>query len=184
MTKNTANMDESNHSAENIETIVVDPDDIVEMMCRNDRDRNKKRWHCMRITPPFEATMCATPHVDREGNYYKKEMDPKPIHLGAEVFVIGENDEQLPSKYQYPSESESKARFREEFGYYDTDGSIRDLTASEFKKWGEWWLTVREVWEDRFRGDLVNEATITWPEYSGSNRFEINATIEYEETND
>ena len=161
----TTNGGESNtdHPAADVEAIVVDPEDVIEMMRRNARDRDEQRRHSLRISAPFGGELRATPHVTQRGNYYPPELSQKPIHLGASVFLAGHshyNHPDFPDSCGYPIRLDERAKFRDQFGYRDDDGGYRELTDDEEAEWEEWWETVLEVWREEVRRNLKDEATL------------------------
>lgn len=178
----TAEEQTEDHPAADVETIVVDPDDIVEMMRRNDRDRNENRSHSLRITPPFEGELRATHHVSQQGEYYPPETDPKPIHLDEAEFLGGHSKDRggIPGECRFPSRNDSKARFRDEYGYKADDGAYRELTEEEQAEWDEWWAAELAVWEETVRDSLVEEVVLAELYGIGDNR-QTTVQIRYEE---
>jgi len=151
------------HKAADLETIVVDREDVIEMMRRNERDRDKKTSHSLRITPPFDGEVRAKHHTSHQGNRYPPEVSVKPIHLGASVFLAGSTlpyHPDFPGTCRYPHRHDERARFRDQFGYKRDDGSYRELTEEEEEEWNEWWSNVIEVWENEVRRNLKDEATL------------------------
>lgn len=164
MVQNTATNDEAtnDHPAADIETIVVDPADIVTMIRRNWRDQDETLSHSLRITPPFTGTVRAAPHVSQQGSYYPPKMAPKPIHLGKAAFLAGNSMDRssIPDACHFPNMHDSRARFREEFGYYGANGENRRLTDDEEEEWEEWWDVELEVWEEAVRAELCDETEL------------------------
>lgn len=180
----TTNGDESDteHPAADVETIVVDPEDIIEMMRRNARDRDEQRGHSLRISPPFDGELRATPHVTQKDKYYPVDLSQKPIHLGASVFLAGHSHfrhPDFPEVCRYPDRHTQRSRFRDELGYTRDDGSYRELTDEEEAEWEEWWDTVLEVWREEVRANLKNEATLESRTVDGM--LETTVEIRYEE---
>lgn len=152
------------HPAAGVETIVVNPDDVIETMRRNARDSEEQRTHSLRINPPFKGEVRATPHVTQDGNYYPPETSPKPIHLGSVAFLAGRNNQSRLSRISdeafYPIRNDSRARFRDEYGAYNEHGEPRELTDEEESEWGEWRETELEVWESAVRRELCDEIVL------------------------
>lgn len=157
----------TDHQAAAVETIVVDPDDVVEAMKRNHRDQDEQRSHTLRITAPFKGEKEATPHVSEAHRYYPPELSQKPIHIGPEAFIVGHaagsRHPDWWNQWAYPNLHEERSLFRDEFGARDEHGENRPLTDEEEDEWGEWWDAAVEMWEDRVRHALqnVDELTLT-----------------------
>lgn len=155
------------HPAASIEEIVVDPDDVIEMMRRNDRDEHEQRTHSLRVSPPFEAIAEAKPHVSDDHARYPDEMDPTPIHLNARALLAGHAERQIPGPAQYPSRHDSRARFEEE--------------ADDDAEWEGWWGVEIDLWEEQVHDQLVDEVEFT------SRAPEVESTtvsVRYAETTD
>lgn len=154
------------HPAANIETLVADPDDIVEAMRRNNRDRDEQRTHVLRISPEFEGEKKATPHVSEAHTHYPPELSQKPLHIGPEAFIVGHGaGSRLPdwrNEWNHPDHIEERALFRDEFDAYTEDGDTRPLTDEEEDEWDEWLETALEMWEDRVRHALKNTEELTF----------------------
>ena len=168
MTMNTTTTDggsNSDHPAANIDTIVVDPDDVVAAMRRNRRDETEKRSHYLRVSPPFEGEKKSKPHVSEAHTYYPPEMDPKPLHMGASCLLVGhdagERHPDFHDEWRFPNYGTEKALFRDEIEARDDDGGYRQLTDDEEADWDDWWETVVEMWEDRVRHALKNTEELT-----------------------
>jgi len=168
MAQNTTTADDgsnSDHPAADIETIVVDPNDVVEAMRRNKRDRDEQRSHVLRVSPPFEGEKKAKPHVSEVHTYYPPEMDPKPLHIAPEAFIVGHGagsrHPDFSNEFRYPDYSTEQHRFRDEIDAWDDDGTVRPLTDEEENDWDEWWDTVVEMWEDRVRLQVKNTQELT-----------------------
>lgn len=168
---------DSEHPASNLDTIVVDPDDIIEMMRRNRRDDDKRRSHSLRISPPFEGEIQAKPHVTEEGNYYPPEMDPTPIHLGDSTFLAGHSHPshpEFPDEARYPVMNESRSLFRSEF---EIEG---EFTEAQEEQWEEWWSTELDFWEENVRENL--HETTTLKQVRGDPSPSTTVNIRYENT--
>ena len=76
-----------------IETVVVDPDDVVEAIeyNRDEADHGRKSA-VLRISPPFNTTVTASVEYVQEGHYYPPDMSPKPIHVVPAKFAEKRND--------------------------------------------------------------------------------------------
>jgi hypothetical protein len=170
MTMNTTTTDgESNieHPAADLDTIVVDPDDVVEAMQRNKRDEDEQRSHDLRVTPPLEGERKAEPYVSEAHARYPPEMSQTPLHIGPEAFIVGHGagtrHPDFRNEWCYPDYGTEQHRFRDEIGAWDDDGTVRPLTDDEEDGWDDWWDTVVEMWENRVRNALkkTEELTLT-----------------------
>jgi len=80
----------ADHPAAAIETVVVDPDDVVEAFRRNATEEHPLRSHVLRLSPPFDTEEHAELHVQEGPKRYPPE-GPEPLHLEPATFV--ENDD-------------------------------------------------------------------------------------------
>jgi len=153
------------HRAENIDTIVVDPDDVVKVMERNKRDETEQHTHVLRVTPPFAGEHSANPHVSQDGKFYPEDVDAKPIHFTPENFLVGHSagkrHPDFRSEWCHPDISEQRSLFRDEFDARGDNAENRPLTDEEETEWEEWWETSLEMWEGRVRRALKNTNEIT-----------------------
>lgn len=134
---NSKNETERTHRAADVETVIVDPEDVLEVMRRNYRDEHQQHTHVLRVSPPLEGKKEATPHVSEDGAYYPPEMPEKPLHLGPQHFVVGEEHPQdMPKELAHPDRETEKQIFDE---HDDAD---------DFE---EWWNTAVGRWESRVR---------------------------------
>lgn len=170
--------DQSDGMAEKqIETIVVDPDDVVEAVRRNWRDKNEQHTHVLRVSPPFEGTKRATPHVDDDYTYYPPGMDPTPLHLSPSQFIG--SGPQLPDQCQFPVLGEERQRFLHDQGYIDEHGVSEEWTDEMEAEWNEWWDTVVEVIESNIRNALLDTVAVKRRTRDGFETHEIE--IRYQE---
>jgi len=168
MAQNTATGDggsNSDHPAADVDTIVVDPDDVIEAMRRNDRDRDEQRTHVLRVSPSLEGDKKAKPHVSEAHTYYPPELSQKPIHIGPEAFIVGHTagsrHPDWRNEWSYPNLHEQRSLFRDEVDARDEHGDNRPLTEEEEGEWEEWWDAAVEMWEDRVRHALKNTEDLT-----------------------
>jgi hypothetical protein len=126
-----------------INTVVVDPDDVIEALRFNGRppEYKNQRSADIRISPPFENESGTSIVFTEEGNHYPSEMNPKPIHINPGVFV----DEDVIDQ---PIRSDERARAK-----YVLD----DPTEEEIEKFVD---VAFEVWESEVRNRLKTEADI------------------------
>jgi len=165
MAQNTATADGGSnfdHPAADLETVVVNADDVVEAMRRAARDRDEQLSHVLRVSPPLQGEQTATPHVSEAHTYYPPELSQKPIHIGPATFLVGHSPgvrhPDYRAEWSYPDISEERALFRDEFDIAEEDRPISDELEEE---WEEWWNTVVEIWEGRVRHALKNTDEIT-----------------------
>lgn len=156
-----------NHPAADLETIVVDPDDIVAAMRRNRRDETEQRSHVLRVTPPLQGERTASLHVSEDHTYYPTDMDPKPLHISPAAFLVGHaagsRHPDYRNEWSCPTIHEERSLFRDELGAYDEDGEPLPIEGELADEWDEWWATTEEMWGDRVRHALqkTDEITIT-----------------------
>ena len=162
MTQNTT--DNDSRPEAQIETIVVDPDDVIEALRFNGQppEYKNRRRAVIRLHPAFEAEQEGSLFYTEQGNYYPPEMSPKPIHLRPGLFV---NDDAMP----IPHRGEERSRARDE---------LDDPTDEEIEEWVE---TAFEVWENDVRQRLVDELSesgVVW----GQDEVDVLAgvSVEYE----
>jgi len=141
MEQNNATMDVKPRNI--IDTVVVDPDDVIEALRFNGRppEYKNQRSAAIRISPSFESESGTSIFYTEEGNYCAKEMNPKPIHINPRVFV-GEN------VIDQPIRSDERARAKDE---------LDDPTEEEIEKFVD---MAFEVWESEVRNRLKTEADI------------------------
>lgn len=138
------------HPGKDIETIRIDPNQVLEMMLRNHRDKNERRSHVLRVTPPLKGTKKAEHHVAQPHTRYPNK--PRPIHLSAQHILEGSpNPNDLKDIYRYPNRSEIKRMFRDEYDIKEEDGAYRKLTHEQKKEFNEWMENAIETWEDEVR---------------------------------
>lgn len=157
-----------NHPAADIETIVVDPDDILELMRRVDRDRDQNRTHVLRVSTPLEGRKEASLHVSEAGTYYPPELSETPIHLGAGHFVgDSENPTHVPPEAAYPDRTQQARIAREDHG----EGVDQETVDEYFE-------TALELWEQHVRTGLNDEITVEAFDADGKVRTET-VSVEY-----
>jgi hypothetical protein len=160
----------TDHPAAGIETIVVNPNDVIKAMRRNNRDKDEQRSHNLRVSPPFEGEKTAILHVSQEGNYYPAEMSYKPIHLPPAAVVVGHMHgsarPEWESHLNFPNRSEARSRFREENDLYgDETGEQLPIAGHDEREaeWEEWWGVTVETWESHVRQVLQTTDEIVLP---------------------
>jgi len=125
-----------------IDTVVVDPDDVIEALRFNGRppEYKNQRSAAIRISTPFESESGTSIFYTEEGNY-PPEMNPKPIHINPRVFV----DENVIDQ---PIAADERARAKDELDD-PTEEEIEEFVDMSF-----------EVWEGEVRNRLKTEADI------------------------
>jgi len=126
-----------------IDTVVVDPDDVIEALRFNGRppEYKNQRRAAIRISPSFESESATSLFYTEEGNHYPPEMNPKPIHINPGVFV-GED------VIDQPIRSDERARAKD---------VLDDPTEEEIEKFVD---VAFELWESEVRKKLKTEADI------------------------
>ena len=147
----------ANHPAADIETVVVDPDDVVEAFVRNRDEESPLRTHVLRLTPPFEEEVRAEPYVQDGPKRYPPDRDPEPIHLEPGTFVRNEGgDHPNETHLSVPTATDARERAREDHG----DDVDDDLVAAYLED-------AREEWETRVRDSLVSPIRIHFEHQTG-----------------
>jgi hypothetical protein len=134
--------------ADGLDTLVVDPDDVVGAFRRNKRDEDEQRTHVLRVSPPFKGEQTASLHVSEGHAHYPPEMEPKPIHVGPAAFLVGHDlgvwHPDYRDEWGYPDISQERSRYRSEVPESDQDD----------ESWEEWWDVSLSEWEGRVRHAL------------------------------
>ena len=125
-----------------IDTVLVDPDDVIGALRFNGRPPEYKNQTnaTIRISPSFESESGTSIGYTEEGNY-PSEMNPKPIHINPRVFV-GED------VIDQPIRSDERARAKDE---------LDDPTEEEIEKFVD---VAFEAWESEVRNRLKTETDI------------------------
>jgi len=146
-------------STEQIETIVVSVDDIIEALGFKNKPTQNQRTVSIRIHPPFSPVVEASVHYTQKGNYYPPELEPKPVHIDPARFIEGEGIE-------FPVRTVERDRARTE---------MEDPSDEEIEGYAD--IAVN-VWEDDIRSRLADE--LKEPIYN--RRYPIDtASIEWED---
>lgn len=126
-----------------IDTVVVDPDDVIEALRFNGKPEGAKnqRTAVLRITSPFESESEASIFYEESGNYYPPEMSPEPIHIPPRVFV-GENTVEQPIR------ADERSRAKDE---------LDDPTEEDIQEFVD---TAFDVWENSVRKSLCEKTDI------------------------
>ncbi len=152
-----------------IETVVVDIEDIIAAFGRNGRDEIDGRRHVLRISLPFAEEKQAIPYLLEDSSTAVPDGEPAPIDLGPEAFVNvhGEYD---PNRTRIPAPSREDSR---SIARNDHDGSVDEETIEEYH------TTAVAAWKECVRTSLVDE--IRFPLALGSAPEEtVRAGVRYE----
>lgn len=139
MSETTAHNDREELNRDVIDTIVVDPDDVIKALRINSKEG--KRTAVLRITPPFETQSRAEIYLSESGTNYPPEMSPQPLHIDPELMV---------ESVRSPSVVEKEAR---ENARHELD----DPTEEEINEWIDGSM---DVWEDNIQSQLVDDADL------------------------
>ena len=168
MAQNSASADGGStidHPAADLDTIVVDPDDVVASIRRNRRDETKQRSHVLRVTPPLQGERTASLHVSEPHTHYPPEMDPTPLHISPEAFIVGHGSgsrhPEFRGEWEVPDRTVERSRFRDHVDAYDDAGNPLPVEGELADAWDEWWSASEEHWEDRVRTALAKTETLT-----------------------
>ncbi|ADB62979.1 hypothetical protein Htur_4156 (plasmid) [Haloterrigena turkmenica DSM 5511] len=153
--------------ADRIETVVVDPTNVVEAFEQNRDDETEHRRHVLRISPPFESDVKAVPHVldDRDS---PSDVDSTAVHLRPETFVSVRDDyDRYRTRVSIPTRRESRSIARSDHGE-NVDTEVVE----------EYHTTAMEAWEECVRTSLVDEILLL-PDPKPEN--EVWIDVQYEE---
>lgn len=131
-----------------IETVVIDPTNVIEAFKRNRDDEAEHRRHVLRISPPFESDVKAVPHAldDRDS---PSAVNSTAIHLRPEAFVSVRPDDDYDrhrTRISIPTRRESQSIARNDYGE-----NIDTETVETYHS------TAMEAWEECVRTSLVDE---------------------------
>ncbi|MFB6372236.1 MAG: hypothetical protein ABEN55_03770 [Bradymonadaceae bacterium] len=131
-----------------IDSIIVDPEDIKQAIRRNHERQRQGRW-VIRINPPFEGCLKGSLHLSEQGARYPNK--PAPIHIYPEAFLSGKRAEphDIPEAAQYPNVTDVMDECRKDLGL-DDDKRLPEV-------WKQWWQNALEVWKGEVERHLVDE---------------------------
>lgn len=154
--------------ADRIETVVVNPANVIQTFKRNRDDESEHRRHVFRISPPFGNTVEAVPHVidDRDS---PSNVDSEAIHLHPEAFVnVRDGDyDRYRTRISIPTRQESQSIARNDHGENVDTETVETYHA-----------TAMEAWEKCVRTSLVDELLLL-PDPDPENEVWIN--VQYED---
>lgn len=164
------------HRLADVETIVVNPEDVIETMYRNRRDEHAQRSHVLRITPAFEGRVEAEMYVSEQGNRYPSNIT-KPVHLSAQSGVSGEHPHngQLPEDATPPSRARLRSVTKDDLDI-DPDKPLDAWTEEEQEYLEELTEIAEEEFETRVRANLADEIECRRPDGTTTT-----VSVEYEE---
>mgnify|MGYP006304492135 CR=1 FL=1 len=126
------------YSAEQIETIIISVDDIIEVLRFKHEPLENQRTVSIRIHPPFSPVVEASIHYTQDSHYYPPDLEPRPLHINPTRFLDGEGIE-------FPVRSLERDRARTE---------MEDPSDEEVEEYVE---MAFNVWEDDVRSRLADE---------------------------
>ena len=159
-------------SADRIETVVVDPADVLEAFERNRDAETERERHVLRVSPPFDETVTARRRVLEADPETAADADLDPdaaaIHLGPEAFVHvhGEYDPRR-TRIPVPTREESRSVARS-----DHDGAVDEETVDSYH------TRAMNAWRECVRTSLVDEVPLQSDADAGT---ELWAAVRYEE---
>jgi hypothetical protein len=140
----------SRTTVELIETVVVDPADIVEAFERNRRDESERRDHVLRVSAPLEDEVRATLSVSDDRSSTPSDGTPLPIDLAPEAFVHVHGDyDRDRTRVSVPTRRESRSIARSDRG-----DDVDEETVEEYH------ATAMDAWEQCVRTTLVDEVPL------------------------
>ena len=134
------------HPAADLDTIVVDPEDVLEMQRRNHRDANENRSHVLRVTPPLKGERKASLHVSEDYTFYPPDMSVEPLHIGERTLFAGGPDRQMDPALKYPDVEVDRQEF--------------ESHAEDDVEWEEWREVSLDVWESNVRNAMEGSREI------------------------
>lgn len=150
---------ESCSTVERIETLVVDPEAVIEAFERN-RDADDDGRHVIRVSAPFETEATAARFASGgESN----RADAPAVDLGPEAFVNvrGEYD---PERTRIPAPSRAESR---SIARSDRGADVDEATVAEYHE------TALEAWRECVRTSLVEAVPLVDPETGDETRVDV-----------
>lgn len=148
----------ANHPAAEIETVVVDPDDVLEALRRNRAESNPLHTHVLRLTPPFEETVRAEPYRQEGPRRYPPDRDPEPLHLEPGTFVRNDASDHPNETHLLPPTVEgARNRARDDHGDDVDEETVETYHADAL-----------ETWEQRVRDALLPRVRIYFEDATGN----------------
>lgn len=137
------------HPAAGIETVVADPEDIIETFTRNAGEESRRNTHVLRIVPPFGDEVQAEPYLEEGPKRYPPDADPEPLHLSPGTFVENEEGPHPGETHlSVPTLAEARDAARAEHGG-DVDESTAEAVHQRLTD--EWEAAVRTNLSGRIR---------------------------------
>ena len=156
-------MDQKEH-IQKIDTIVIDPDDVIEHFTKNQRNArglyNERKFKVQDIRGDGPCTVATGVDPRDDGAYYPD--SPHPVWVRPSTLVGGwSHDEQYSESHAaaigLPAESENREIMREETELEEGSDEFERQHEEAMDDW-------REMWDDAIRKDLKDEITFTWGE--------------------
>lgn len=141
----------SRAAAERIETVVVDPADIVEAFERNRRDESEGYDHVLRVSSPLEDDVRAMLSASDDRPSAPSDGTVPPIDLAPEAFVHVHGDyDRDRTRISVPTRRESRSIARSDRG-----DDVDEETVEEYH------ATAMDAWEQCVRTSLVDDVLLT-----------------------
>jgi hypothetical protein len=159
----------TDHPAADIETVVVDPEDVIEALRRNQEAEDPLCRHVLRLTPPFEEEIRAEAYVQEGPERYRPDREPEPLHLDPATFVRNEDgDHPNETHITVPARARAREAAREDHG-----DDVDETTVDEYHG------RALEEWEKLVRDSFVTTIRIHFEPATGD---EIWTSARYEAT--
>lgn len=148
----------SRTAIERIETVVVNPADIVEAFERNRRDGPEGRDHVLRVSSPLEDDVRATLSASDDRSSSPSAGAVPPVDLDPEAFVHVHGDyDRDRTRISVPTRQESRSIARSDHG-----ADVDEETVEEY------YATAMDAWKQCVRTSLVDEVLLATGPESGS----------------
>jgi hypothetical protein len=150
--------DNPTHALEDVDTIVVDPDDIIKTMQRNRRNEAEQVTHVLRVSPPLDSECRASTHCSQDGAYYPPEMDPKPHHFMPKDFITGHTNDTLQEYFYPPERSTTRSQFRQQ-PHIDVPDDTSKWTEEDEALFESYFEETEQIWLDHVHSNLADSIT-------------------------
>lgn len=179
MTEPPTNTDpSSSRLPEEIESIVVEFDGLLNMLEQNWLAASENQHHILQLTPPYSGEIQAHPHLKRSRPEYPAVIGSGVTNLGGRALLADDTTAQaVPRECRHPSIIDARKRFRDEKGYRTEDGQNRELTAAEEREWDAWWEGECEDWEESVRDHLRDDVLLV--AQSRGDSLQISIPVQY-----
>ncbi|WP_254767382.1 hypothetical protein [Salinilacihabitans rarus] len=148
------------YPAENIETVRIDPEAIVDAHQINHERQHASSSRVIRISPPFDTEVEGKPFTAESGNSYPLEMSPKPIHIQPSAFL----EETGTNLIEFPTHQKERELLQEEPNVSLTEKNVE-----------EWYQQQLEVWKEDVRAAIKDSISV---DLEGSSTLDADLTID------